>query len=127
MVGRTVSNAVCHKEQVGILLPIVASQGGSITPSTCGSLGGHWTKGIYGEKHPIGSNPAIAGEVRVTGSTFYRFNGECGSSFVMMTTMQGGMDSAEANAAWLSEAASGSLLALMSAAADPPPPTPSAL
>ena len=38
----------------------------------------------------------IAGEVRVTGSTFYRFNGECGSSFVMMTTMQGGMDSADA-------------------------------
>ena len=31
-------------EQVGILLPIFGTAGFSISPSTCGPLGGHWTK-----------------------------------------------------------------------------------
>ena len=46
------------------LLPIFATVGYSISPSVCGPLGGHWTRGVYGMEHPTGSNPAIAGEVR---------------------------------------------------------------
>lgn len=78
---------------VGILLPIFASIGFSISPGVCGPLGGHWTKGIYGIEHPTGSNPAIAGEVRVSSNTFVRFHT---GSFVLKTTMEGGMDSSDA-------------------------------
>ena len=46
-VGRSVSNPICNS-QTGVLLPIFAGAGYSISPSTCGPLGGHWTKGIYG-------------------------------------------------------------------------------
>ena len=70
-----------------ILLPIFATGGPSISPSTCGPLGGHWTRGIYGVEHPQGSNPAIAGEVRVTGVTFVRF---LTGSYVLQTMMRGG-------------------------------------
>ena len=78
---------------MGILLPIAASMGFSISPGVCGPLGGHWTKGIYGIEHPTGSNPAIAGEVRVSSMTFVRFHT---GSFVLKTTMEGGMDSSDA-------------------------------
>ena len=44
-------------------------------------------------EHPTGSNPAIAGEVRVTGMTFVRFHP---GSYVTRTTMEGGMDSSDA-------------------------------
>ena len=57
-------------EQVGILLPIFGTQSFSISPSTCGPLGGHWTKGIFGVEHPTGSNPTLAAETRVTGTSF---------------------------------------------------------
>ena len=70
-----------------LLLPIFASIGLSISPSVCGPLGGHWTRGIYGIEHPTGSNPAIAGEVRVYGVTFVRF---FAGSYVLQTTMRGG-------------------------------------
>ena len=100
-VGRSNSAPSCYA-QVGILLPIFASQGYSISPGVCGPLGGHWTRGIYGMEHPTGSNPAIAGEVRVTGTTFLRYTStplaatSCGSSTVLMTTMRGGMESSDA-------------------------------
>ena len=77
----------------GILLPIFASVGYSISPGVCGPLGGHWTKGIYGMEHPTGSNPAIAGEVRVYSNTFVRFYP---GSNVLQTTMRGGMESSDA-------------------------------
>jgi hypothetical protein len=45
--GRSTTNPSCF-EQAGILLPIAGSAGFSISPSTCGPLGGHWFMGIYG-------------------------------------------------------------------------------
>ena len=93
--GRSINNPLCAS-QTGILLPVFATQGYSISPGVCGPLGGHWTKGIYGMEHPTGSNPALAGEVRVTGVTFQRFFDNCGSSTVLMTTMRGGMESSDA-------------------------------
>ena len=48
-------------------------------------------------EHPTGSNPAMAGEVRVKDVTFYRFKDHCGhSSHVLKTTQEGGMDSSDA-------------------------------
>ncbi|KOO24193.1 fibrocystin-l [Chrysochromulina tobinii] len=100
-VGRSFNNPIC-KAQTAILLPIFASGGHSISPTTCGPLGGGYTEGIYGMEHPTGSNPAIAGEVRVSGTTFVRFqrtalNGNnCGASNVLQTTMRGGMESSDA-------------------------------
>ena len=67
--GRSTTNPSCF-EQVGILLPIFGTQSFSISPSTCGPLGGHWTKGIFGVEHPTGSNPTLAAETRVTGTSF---------------------------------------------------------
>ena len=93
--GRSTTNPSCF-EQVGILLPIAGSAGFSISPSTCGPLGGHWFKGIYGMEHPSGSNPTIAFETRVRSTTFAQFYDNCGLSFVMRTLMRGGMDSADA-------------------------------
>ena len=93
--GRSSTNPSCF-EQVGILLPIFGTAGFSISPSTCGPLGGHWTKGIFGVEHPTGSNPTLAAETRVTGTSFLQFEERCGSSFVMMTLMRGGMESADA-------------------------------
>ena len=81
---------------MGILLPIFGTQSFSISPSTCGPLGGHWTKGIFGVEHPTGSNPTLAAETRVTGTSFLQFEDNCGASFVMMTLMRGGMESADA-------------------------------
>ena len=101
LVGRTATNAICNS-QVGILLGTFAGSGPSISPSTCGPLGGHWTRGIYGMEHPTGSNPALIGEARVTNVTFHRFlntqqTGGCGgTSFVAMTNMRGGMESSDA-------------------------------
>ena len=94
-IGRSINNALCGS-QTGILLPIFATHGYSISPSVCGPLGGHWTQGVYGMEHPTGSNPAIAGEVRVTRTSFLRFKHECESSTVLMTTMRGGMESSDA-------------------------------
>ena len=82
--------------QVGILLPVFATQGFSISPGVCGPLGGHWTQGIYGMEHPTGSNPTIAAEVRVSSTTFLRYQTNCGTSTVLETTMRGGMDSSDA-------------------------------
>ena len=48
-------------------------------------------------EHPSGSNPAIAGEVRVEGVSFSRFVPNCGiDSTVLETVMEGGMDSSDA-------------------------------
>ena len=99
-VGQMASFAIwptgmCPEHQVGILLPI-SSTSSSITPNTCGSLGGGWLKGAFGTEHIVGSNPPLAQEVRVTRSTFRRFNNPCGSSTVLEPTMRGGMDSADA-------------------------------
>ena len=93
--GRSLNNPLCAS-QTGILLPVFATQGYSISPTVCGPLGGHWTQGIYGMEHPTGSNPALGGEVRVTGVSFLRFFDNCGSSTVLMTTMRGGMESSDA-------------------------------
>ncbi|EOD39164.1 hypothetical protein EMIHUDRAFT_223628, partial [Emiliania huxleyi CCMP1516] len=90
--GRSASNP-CSGEQVGILLPVFGNQG-SISPITCGPLGGHWLMGGYGTKHPIGSDPPLAAHVRVSGVTFYGFSGS--RSTVLMTLQRGGMDSADA-------------------------------
>ena len=65
MVGRTRSNPFC-RDQVGILLGTMAGQGPSISPSTCGPLGGHWTRGIYGIEHPQGSDPVRADASHLT-------------------------------------------------------------
>ena len=54
------------------------------------------TKGIFGVEHPTGSNPTLAAETRVTGTSFLQFEDNCGASFVMMTLMRGGMESADA-------------------------------
>ena len=62
MAGRSINNARLGKS-TGVLMPIFASVGYSISPTVCGPLGGKWTWGIYGMEHPTGSNPAIAGEV----------------------------------------------------------------
>ena len=56
----------------------------------------YWTKGIFGVEHPSGSNPTLAAETRVTGTSFLQFEDRCGASFVMMTLMRGGMESADA-------------------------------
>ena len=68
MVGRTRSNPFC-RDQVGILLGTMAGQGPSISPSTCGPLGGHWTRGIYGMEHraPSGIQPVSARREREGG------------------------------------------------------------
>ena len=99
-VGRTASNPSCNSwgEQVGILLAIAGSEGFSISPTVCGPLGGHWTKGIYGMEHPTGSAPAIAAETHVTGCTFAGFDNShsCGSSHVMMTLTGDGQESSDA-------------------------------
>ena len=48
-VGRAASQTHCTAgTQVGIMLAIAGTQGFSISPETCGPLGGHWTRGIYG-------------------------------------------------------------------------------
>ena len=77
----------------GLLFSNFASRGYSISPTICGPLGGFWLFGIYGMEHPTGSNPAIAGEVRITDVTFVRFSA---GSHVMETNYGGGMDSADA-------------------------------
>lgn len=91
-VGRSDGNPSCFR-QVGILLPVSASQGYGISPHTCGPLGGSYLRGFYGPEHPTGSNPTIATEVRVTSTTFRNFRFNCGESFVLETTMRGGTDS----------------------------------
>ena len=93
--GRSTTNPSCFS-QTGILLPIFGTQGFSISPSTCGPLGGTWTRGIFGMEHPSGSNPTLAAETRVRSTTFAHFEDNCGASFVMMTLMRGGMESADA-------------------------------
>ena len=99
LLGRSLASPSCFS-QVAILLPVAGTEGYSISPSTCGPLGGHWTKGIYGMEHPTGSNPALAAEVRLTNNTIYRYGptaDTCSrSSWVMMTAMRGGMESSDA-------------------------------
>ena len=91
-VGRAASQNHCTLgTQVGIMLAIAGTQGFSISPETCGPLGGHWTRGIYGPESPTGSAPAIAAETRVTGVTFHNFDADsgCGKSRVMQPLMKG--------------------------------------
>ena len=73
------------------MLAIAGTQGFSISPETCGPLGGHWTRGIYGMESPTGSAPALAAETRVTGVTFHGFDAasSCGKSRVLQPLMQG--------------------------------------
>ena len=48
LVGRAQSNPYCSPgTAVGIMLAIAGTQGFSISPETCGPLGGHWTRGNY--------------------------------------------------------------------------------
>jgi len=55
MVGRAKSNTYCSAGVgVGIMLAIAGTKGFSISPETCGPLGGHWTRGIYGPESPLG-------------------------------------------------------------------------
>lgn len=99
LVGRSRSNAACVQQR-GLLLFQFATEGYSISPSTCGPLGGHWLKGTYGIESPSGSNAALAAEVHISGCTIVRFGVEdcSASSFLMETTMKGGVsvDSADA-------------------------------
>lgn len=105
IVGRSRSNPTCV-DQRGILLFQFATEGYSISPTTCGPLGGHWLKGIYGKESPSGSNAALAAEVQVKDCTVVRFSPvdfdfdwSCGESSIFMeTTMHGGVsvDSADA-------------------------------
>lgn len=95
-VGRSVEHPSC-KNQVGVLLPVAASEGYSISPHQCGTLGGPYFGGIYGHLITAGSNPPLAAEVRVTGTTFRNFEESCGgSSTVFETTMRGGQSSSDA-------------------------------
>ena len=91
MVGRAKSNTYCSAGVgVGIMLAIAGTKGFSISPETCGPLGGHWTRGIYGPESPTGSAPALAAETRVRGVTLHDF-GEtsCGKTRVMQPLMKG--------------------------------------
>ena len=71
------------------MLAIAGTQGFSISPETCGPLGGHWTRGIYGMESPSGSAPALAAETRVTGVTFHNFDAasSCGKSLARLTPL----------------------------------------
>ena len=94
-IGRAIGHPSCFA-QVGILLPVSASEGYSISPHTCGPLGGDFLRGVYGPEHPTGSVAPIATEVRVTRTTFRRFKESCGgSSSVLETAMRGGSDSSD--------------------------------
>lgn len=81
-------------DAIGFYFPNFASGGGfSISPATCGPLGGEWLWGHYGGKHPIGGNPALGGAVRITEVTFVRF---MTGSVVMRTNYEGGQKSSDA-------------------------------
>ena len=106
-VGRSESNSVCpsnpggfkheSKRQQAILLPVFGIQGYSISPSTCGPLGGHWLRGTYGMEHPSGSEPPLAVETRIKRTAFARYSqSACGKASVVETNMNGGMESADA-------------------------------
>ena len=98
-VGRSQSNPYCG-DQAAILSSYFAEGGGpSISPATCGPLGGEWLQGNYGSKHTVGSDPVIAAEVRMTANTFARFetsDGMCGASRVFEVSYNGGMEMADA-------------------------------
>ena len=95
-IGRTRVNPICG-DQTALKLPVIASKGGSITPGQCGPAGGGWHFGIYGPTHPVGSEPAIGGEVRVTGCSFLGYKSDsCGRATVLETLMMGAMNSSDA-------------------------------